>query len=245
MQRKSLQWINVCSLCKFWPTVVDVPHALGRRDRKKQATRSALTTAALRLVDERGLDHVTVEDISEAADVSPRTFFNYFASKDEALTGDNFVDSTAMRDRFLATEPGVPVVEALRLAIRPDLEQMQDDQELWFLRMRVLSANPTLVPRLLARSAAAERDLTAAIAARTGLRPDDGYPMLVTAVLGAACRTATMRWSACHRTHRLADLMDEAFAMLATGLADPPEARPADPGTTRLSVPAQLTKDHR
>jgi AcrR family transcriptional regulator len=229
-----------------------VPETLGRRDRKKQATRSALTTAALRLVDERGLDHVTVEDISEAADVSPRTFFNYFASKDEALTGDNFVDSTAMRDRFLAVDPQVPVIEALRRAIRPDLEQMQDDQELWFLRMRVLSANPSLLPRLLARSAAAEQDLTAAIAARTGLQPDDGYPMLVTAVLGAACRTATMRWSTCHRTHRLADLMDEALAVLATGLADPAGTDSAGAGSagtdsarTRPPVPAQPTKDHR
>src|SRR4029450_4557104 len=60
----------------------------GRRERKKLATRQALQEAALRLVAERGLDRGTVGDISEAADVATRTFFNYFSSKEEALLGD-------------------------------------------------------------------------------------------------------------------------------------------------------------
>ncbi|HEY5017289.1 MAG TPA: helix-turn-helix domain-containing protein, partial [Streptosporangiaceae bacterium] len=57
----------------------------GLRERKKLATRQALGAAAMRLAIERGLENVLVEDIAAAADVSPRTFNNYFASKYEAI----------------------------------------------------------------------------------------------------------------------------------------------------------------
>jgi AcrR family transcriptional regulator len=62
-----------------------VDETTGLRERKKAATRHALHEAALRLAAEHGLEHVTVEAIADAANVSRRTFSNYFSGKEEAL----------------------------------------------------------------------------------------------------------------------------------------------------------------
>lgn len=197
---------------------VDVP---GRRDRKKQQTRAALMTAALRLVDERGLDRVTVEEISEAADVSARTFFNYFASKDEALIGDPLTDGPDFRTALLAQPPGLTVVEATRRALAPAIEEIQSHQELWALRMRVIKHNPSLLPALFARGAEVEAAFVAAIAERTGQSPDSAFTQLTAALTGAAFRTAMIRWATVEQTSRFADLVEQAFTFLGSGLAEP------------------------
>ncbi|MER7419901.1 TetR family transcriptional regulator [Micromonospora peucetia] len=195
--------------------------APGRRDRKKRRTRATLAEAALRLVAERGLAQVTVEEISEAADVSPRTFFNYFACKDEALVGDHAGDAKRLVARLAAVPPEVPVLTALRAALDEVIDEVRAERELWCLRMDVVARNPALLPRLLAGNAEAERAIVEVVAARVGVDPDHGYPALVTAVTGAALRTAMARWAARPDQPDLAALVDEAFAALAAGLPPP------------------------
>ncbi|MEO8263341.1 MAG: helix-turn-helix domain-containing protein, partial [Pseudolysinimonas sp.] len=60
----------------------------GLRERKRLATRRAIQVAAIEIVRERGLDATTIDEIARIADISPRTFFNYFSSKEEAIIGD-------------------------------------------------------------------------------------------------------------------------------------------------------------
>ncbi|MBQ0904441.1 TetR family transcriptional regulator [Micromonospora sp. U21] len=196
--------------------------ATGRRDRKKRQTRAALTAAALRLVAERGLEHVTVEEISEAADVSSRTFFNYFTCKDEALTDDPALDGTPVVARLATAPQEVPALQAVRLALDEAVDTMQVDRELWRLRLAVIAQNPALLPRLMAGNIETERAMIAAIAVRLGVDPDHGHPALVTAVAGATFRTAMLRWAAGDDSRPLRDFVDEAFAAVAAGLPDPP-----------------------
>ena len=206
--------------------------APGRRDRKKQQTRAALTAAALRLVDERGLDRVTVEEISEAADVSPRTFFNYFATKDDAILGGPITDGPTLRERLLAVPSRTPLLAALRQALEPDIAQVQAERDLWLLRMRVIASNPQMLPALVARGACAEDETVAAIAARTGLPADGMFAQLAATVTGAAFRTAMMRWAAADDGRPLTDFVREAYDLVADGLAEPtphtPQTEEAD-----------------
>jgi AcrR family transcriptional regulator len=140
--------------------------AVGRRERKKQQTRAALVDAALRLAAERGLDSVTVEEISEAADVSSRTFFNYFNSKDEAIIDGHLADSELVRERFAAVQPEIPVIGAIRLALAPVIARMEQQREHWLLRIRIIGDHPMLLLRLLASGAEAEHLMAVSVASR-------------------------------------------------------------------------------
>lgn len=189
-----------------------------RRDRKKRQTREALLEAALRLVDERGLDQVTVDDISAAADVSPRTFFNYFATKDEALLGDPLEDAATVHERLLAEPADLPLLDAMRRVMAPWIDRIQAERGIWLLRMRVIRDNPALLPALVARGVKEEGDLVTAVAARAGLPREHPFPQVAANVIGGAFRTAMMRWGDADDGRPLLDFVTEAFAVVASGL---------------------------
>ncbi|HXJ88439.1 MAG TPA: TetR family transcriptional regulator [Candidatus Binatia bacterium] len=86
----------------------DLPHmkAMGRRERKAAQTRVKLFRCALQLFAERGFPNVTVEDITEAADVGKGTFFNYFASKDHVLSVMPEIQLGKVREALQAAEDG-------------------------------------------------------------------------------------------------------------------------------------------
>ncbi|GAA3418219.1 acyl-CoA-like ligand-binding transcription factor [Streptosporangium vulgare] len=203
-------------------TSVESAYELGRRDRKKLETRAALEHAALTLVAERGLAGVTVEDIATAVDLSSRTFFNYFPSKEDALVGASPASAAELRERLEAVPAEVPVLEALRLMSRAEAEHVQRRREQWLLRLKVFEQNPSLLPRLVASGTETELAVSAAVARRSGVElGTTGYPELATAVAMAAFRAAMMRWSAADGRPALADLVDEAFSQVAAGLPDP------------------------
>lgn len=198
----------------------------GLRERKKRETRLSLATAALRLAAERGPERVTVEAISDAAGVSPRTFFNYFASKDEAILGVDPEASADLRARLEARPPGEAPLDALQHVLVAESEALEGSMEAWATRMRLVREFPALFPMYVARFATVERALVEAIAARESLDADvDAYPALVAAAALTTMRVTVDRWQATDRAVSLPHLLDDAFAHLRAGFATPRPAR--------------------
>ncbi|MFF7444679.1 MULTISPECIES: TetR family transcriptional regulator [unclassified Streptomyces] len=172
------------------------------RERKKQRTREALIRAALELFTTRGYEGTTVDDITEAVEVSQRTFFRYFANKEEAalaaeaMTVEHFV--AAVRGRPAHEGP----LEALRQAVLEGWDTLNDviesvvPVELYLRMYRVVESTPVLLAAHLRRSMEVEETLARVIAEREGLDVDaDPRPRLAVAVFSGVMRVTERRWN--------------------------------------------------
>src|SRR6266702_4174706 len=122
-----------------------------RRERKKRQTRDALVHAALTLFDAKGYDHTAVREITDAVDVSERTFFRYFASKED-LALSFIAEGSAALMRELAVRPAAePPMTALGNAFRASVRALTADEaqpggESLYLRVSMLIVTtPTLL----------------------------------------------------------------------------------------------------
>ncbi|MFI6082768.1 TetR/AcrR family transcriptional regulator [Streptomyces sp. NPDC051217] len=232
----------------------------GLRERKKQATRAALAEAAVRLAAEHGAENVTVEAISDAAGVSPRTFFNYFDSHDDAFVMADPDVGGRIRRAIRDAPAELPPLEAVREAMAGELADVERQHEVWSLRAKVLRKSPHLLARGLGLHMAEERDLARTIARRLGPRagteaaaeagteadPGDGaklcddadielYPRLLAAVAGTAVRVAIEHWYAHSPPMTFPDIFRDVFTHLSSGLPQPPgqtDDRPSDGRST-------------
>lgn len=200
----------------------------GLRERKKRLTRHAIHHAALTLVTERGLDHVTTDEIAARADVSARTFFNYFPTKDAAVLGmppdlaDRLGDS--LRERPAAEDLFTALTTVVRTwFIKVDGDPLRD------MRRTVVGRDS----RLAAAMIGANRDLEAALvraAADRGDVDDELTARIMTAAVIGTARAAYVHAQASPDTNdtgeRVASeprstfvaALDTAFDMLARGL---------------------------
>jgi AcrR family transcriptional regulator len=155
----------------------------GLRERKKQKTRETIIKVALELFAERGYEHTTIAEIADAADVSPRTIFAYFPSKEDIL----FCDVPAIQERFARAlkhrAEGVTALDALRDSIAGSLDFGPNE----LLRKRIVAHDETLRRSERARiDGPFEQLMVEAIAEDLGADRDDIRPQMVAAALTGA-----------------------------------------------------------
>jgi AcrR family transcriptional regulator len=156
----------------------------GLRERKKRATRDVIAASARRLFAERGFDAVTVAEIAVAADVSEKTVFNHFTSKDDLVFAGGEARLAQLQADIAQRPPGTSVLDVFRANSEAMLDTVavgEGDDRL--VVPRIVRGSPALQKRL---TAGLERDaagLAAAIAAATGAEDDDIVPAVVACTL--------------------------------------------------------------
>ncbi|MEV1286582.1 TetR/AcrR family transcriptional regulator [Micromonospora sp. NPDC049679] len=192
------------------------------RERKKLATRLALSRAALRLAVEHGLDSLTPEAIAEAADVSPRTFRNYFSSKEEAIVAELQQRVTDIADALRSRPADEPIWQSLRAVVGTVIEPPRQEEHQIVAFMRLVKDNPALLAQHLTVFEAMHQQLVELIAERTGTDARrDLYPGLLAAVSASCFKTALDMWSEGCSDATLSDLIDDAFDQVSHGLPVP------------------------
>ncbi|MEU6781219.1 helix-turn-helix domain-containing protein [Nonomuraea angiospora] len=125
----------------------------GHRERKKVRTRRALLEAAVRLFSERGYEQTTVAEIAAAADVAPRTFFAYFASKEDVLFLQAEDRGQVMTEVVAGRKPGEPLGDLLSRMFEALVRSLAEDDELDFslspLRTQLVFTEPALRARMM------------------------------------------------------------------------------------------------
>ncbi|HZQ77383.1 MAG TPA: TetR family transcriptional regulator [Acidimicrobiia bacterium] len=191
----------------------------GLRERRKRLTAAELEAAALRLFGERGFDAVTVDDIAADADVSRRTFFRYFASKEDVLLADHHVQLARLREAMAARPPGEAILTALRNALLSITGDFEDRREKVILRGRIMRETPSLQARSLVHQKSWEDAMQQMVAERLGVDPvADLRPGVVAATALAAMRVAFNNWLNAGAKGDLIALTAEALDLLDGGL---------------------------
>jgi AcrR family transcriptional regulator len=193
----------------------------GLRERKKLETKEALAFAAMRLAVERGLENVRVRDITDAVNVSRRTFTNYFSSKEEAIASRNADRFARAAEALLDRPAGEPLADSLAEVFASQYEAATEVDRARVMPIRMLISSPALQGEALKTQAQAERRLAQVIAGRTGADPQrDLNPHVLAAAVMAVVRAATGHWMATGGTGSLPDLIRQAIRQVTGNFSE-------------------------
>jgi AcrR family transcriptional regulator len=176
-------------------------HPAGLRERKKQRTRDTLIRSALELFTTQGYEQTTIDEIADAVEVSQRTFFRYFASKEEVVFAVPDMVEARFAEFVQGRPAGEPPMEVLRRAVLgawDDLGGVIESVvpvELHMRTYRMIESTPALFAAHLRRSAEMEEQIARLIARREGLDVDaDPRPRVIVATFSGVMRVAGRLW---------------------------------------------------
>ena len=181
--------------------MVSVAESAPRRERKKRQTRDALVHAALKLFDAKGYEHTAVREITDAVDVSERTFFRYFANKEDLALSFIKDGSDALVRELAARPPDEEPLMALRNAFRASLRTVTADEghpgeeSVYLLIIKLIDTTPSLLASLVRDSHDRDDEIVRMLAEREGVDPaTDLRPRIAAMVFGGLVMTANREW---------------------------------------------------
>ncbi|MEV7526810.1 TetR family transcriptional regulator [Streptomyces sp. NPDC091371] len=193
-------------------------------ERKRRLVSNELTEAALQLLAVKGFDAVTVDEIVAAAGVSKRTFFRYFASKEDVVVQFLADMGTGIRAELAARPAQETPSESLRHAISVPIAACGDHSERALRVVQLILRTPALHARFLERQAQWRDELAQELTTRTG--PDAGlYPQLAAGMTLTAFDAVLQRWSDSDGSEDPTELTSQAFAVIAPALDQPATGR--------------------
>ncbi|HEX2356487.1 MAG TPA: TetR family transcriptional regulator [Micromonosporaceae bacterium] len=199
----------------------------GLRERKKRRTRDALVDAAFDLFRRKGFDATTIDEIADLVEVSPRTFFRYFESKEDVALTLLDQQFSAVYARFAERPSHEPVLTALRHAVVEMMTACEGgtggfDAERFSCAQQVIKDSPAVHARNLEMCTSRLDELARYVAERMGVDPAaDPRPTLVAAVVTTAVQTAIVAWRAAEPETPASLLADRALALLEQGINYP------------------------
>ena len=198
-------------------SVTDAP--VGVRAQRKEETRAAIQAAAFRLFAEQGYEATTVDDIAAAADVSQRTFFRYFPSKDDVVFTDHPERLEGLREMLADRPEDEPILVSVREVIRSLADGMDANHAQIVAAQQLTRESPTLAARGLALQGELTEIVSEFVADRMGVDPiADQVPGLVGGVVLAAVSASMNTWVATGARDDLLGLVERALELLDEGL---------------------------
>jgi TetR/AcrR family transcriptional regulator, regulator of mycofactocin system len=185
------------------------------------AGRTRVERAALDLFTLRGFENVTSDEVADAAGISRRTFFRYFATKADAVWGDFAGHVARLEGLLAATDPGAPVLASVCAAYVEVNDYPEAELPLLRERMRLILGEPALLAHSQLRYAEVDRVVAGHVAERTGTAPGDLVPRLVAASTRAAATTAFEAWLS-DGTSSLTWCLNHSLAEMAAGFPSLP-----------------------